>query len=186
VANLETILESERLWIEPLRAEHAGELFAILSDLRLYRFIPQDPPPTLASLEERFRRLQTRCSPRGDELWLNWVLRSKAEGGCMGRVQATIQPEDRAWLAYDLDAARWGQGFATEACARVIRSLFEDHGVARILAEVDTRNAASIRLLERLGFSRGELRRNADFFKGSTSDELTYSLERTPRAAPGG
>lgn len=180
--DLELVLETERLWIEPLRVPHAAELFAILADDRLYRFIPQDPPPSLASLEERFRRLETRKSPRGDELWLNWALRSKREGDCVGRVQATVRPDGTAWLAYDLSADRWNLGLATEACRRVVVSLFEEHDVTRILAEVDTRNVASIRLLERLGFVRQSLRRNADFFKGSASDELTYCLERPPPA----
>lgn len=60
----------------------------------------------------------------------------------------------------------------------MIRALFEDRGVDEITAEVDTRNLASIRLLERLGFRRGALREAADVLKGSTSDERSYHLAR--------
>jgi RimJ/RimL family protein N-acetyltransferase len=63
----------------------------------------------------------------------------------------------------------------------VIETLFSDFAVARILAEVDTRNLASMRLLDRLGFERGALKKDADSFKGSSSDEYTYVLSR---AAP--
>ncbi len=178
VTSGESVLETQRLWLEPLRASHAPEMFEVLSDPRLYEFIPEEPPLALLSLAERYRRLETRASPRGDEAWLNWILRSKAEGRCLGFVQATVRRDGSAQLAYELGAAYWGRGYATEACRRAIQALFEGYPVTRVFAEVDTRNAASIRLLERLGFRREALRQNADFFKGAASDEFTYGLNR--------
>lgn len=177
----EVVLETARLRLEPLRASHAAEMFELLSDTRLYTFIPRDSPPTLADLEARFRRLETRASPGGDEIWLNWVLRSKAEKTGLGRVEVTLRQDASVYLAYEIGAAFWRKGFATEACRRVVELLFEAYGSMRIVAEVDTRNTASIRLLERLGFERGVLRKNADVFKGATSDELTYTLSRPVR-----
>jgi [ribosomal protein S5]-alanine N-acetyltransferase len=45
----------------------------------------------------------------------------------------------------------WGQGFATEAVAAVIARAFA-HGLNAIKADVDPRNALSLRLLRKLGF----------------------------------
>jgi RimJ/RimL family protein N-acetyltransferase len=182
VADPEAVHDTGRLRLEPLRMAHASEMFEFLSDPRLYRFIPRDPPPTLASLVERFQRLETRTSAAGDEIWLNWVVRSKTDESCLGRVEVTIRQDASAYLAYEIAVASWSQGFATEACRRIIDVLFEAHGVRRIVAEVDTRNAASIRLLERLGFKRGALLEHADFFKGAQSDEWTYTLDATAGA----
>lgn len=173
----ECVFQTERLRLEPLRESHAVELFELLSDERMYFFVPQEPPPTPVALATRYKFLETRHSPEGDEEWLNWVVRSKSEGTCLGSVQVTIHRDGRAQLAYEIGVAHWRRGFATEACGRVIQALFDD-GITEVWAELDTRNLASIRLLERLGFRRGELRRNADFFKGSDSDEWTYSLAR--------
>jgi ribosomal-protein-alanine N-acetyltransferase len=103
---------------------------------------------------------------------INWVLRSKCEGAYLGSVQVTLRVDGRAQLAYQLGVPYWGRGFATEACRCVIQALF-DAGVREVWAELDTRNLASMSLLERLGFQRGALRRNADFFKGSPSHEWT-------------
>jgi [ribosomal protein S5]-alanine N-acetyltransferase len=86
-------------------------------------------------------------------------------------------------LAYELSPEFWGHGYATEACLRVIESLFTDYNVAEIMAEVDTRNEASCKLLERLSFKRITLRAGADFFKGESSDEYTYKLSRRTGAA---
>ncbi|WP_284947161.1 GNAT family N-acetyltransferase [Acidisoma cladoniae] len=47
----------------------------------------------------------------------------------------------------------WGQGYAQEAMAAVIARGFASH-VEAIVADVDPRNAASLRLLERLGFQQ--------------------------------
>ncbi len=170
--------ETERLLLEPLRGDHASELFELLSDERLYRHIPQDPPATLDALAARYRRLESRQSPSGDESWLNWAVRSKSAGVCMGRVEVTVRPDGRAILAYEIGPAFWRRGIATESCRRVIRALFEEAGVTEVVAEVDTRNMPSIRLLERLGFERGGFRPNADFFKGRASDEWSYRLSR--------
>ena len=66
---------------------------------------------------------------------------------------------------------------STEACARVIRALFEEFGATRIIAEIDTRNQASIGLAERLGFRRTGFKPAADHFKAAPSDEYRYELE---------
>lgn len=171
------VLETERLRLEPLVESHATDLFPLLSDPRMYAFIPQDPPEDLEALASRYRFLESRRSPEGDEKWLNWAVRSKVEGNCLGTVQVTIRPDRRAQLAYEIGVPYWRRGYATEACLRLIQALF-DEGIAEVWAELDTRNAASIGLLERLGFVCGDLRRNADHFKGSDSDEWTYTLSR--------
>jgi RimJ/RimL family protein N-acetyltransferase len=56
--------------------------------------------------------------------------------------------------------------------------LFADYEAVEIIAEVDTRNEASCKLLERLSFERVAMRVGADFFKGERSDEYTYKLSR--------
>lgn len=170
--------ETERLLLEPLRAQHAAELFEVLSDEQLYRHIPQDPPVTLDALTERYRRLESRRSPGGEEQWLNWAVRSKSDRRCVGRIEVTVRPDGIALLAYEIGPAFWQRGIATEACRRVIRALFEEGDVTTVHAEVDTRNLPSIRLLERLGFERSGFRANADFFKGRASDEWSYRLTR--------
>lgn len=47
----------------------------------------------------------------------------------------------------------WGQGFASEAMRAVLARGFAEHGLDRAAADVDPRNASSLRLLARLGFA---------------------------------
>ena len=55
--------------------------------------------------------------------------------------------------------------------------LCNEAGLTTASALVDTRNAKSIALLERLGFVRTRVIKDADFFKGASSDEYEYQLE---------
>jgi RimJ/RimL family protein N-acetyltransferase len=57
-------------------------------------------------------------------------------------------------LLYALAPAMWGFGYATEAAAAVLRDAFGRVRVPRVVARTDVPNAASIRVLERLGMRR--------------------------------
>jgi [ribosomal protein S5]-alanine N-acetyltransferase len=173
----ETRLETERLLLEPLCECHAKYLFPLLADPQIYAFIPQDPPKSLAELQTRYKRLETRHSPTGDELWLNWAIYLKTKKQYAGRVEATLGADKTGYLAYELSPKFWGLGYATEACQQVIKILFIEYPITEIIAEVDTRNVASYKLLERLSFERVRLKERADFFKGAYSDEYVYRLK---------
>jgi len=179
VDDLQQALETRRLLLEPLVAQHAAALFEALQATELYVFIPQDPPASLQRLEERYLALASRTSPDGQEMWLNWVMRQRATGAYVGMVEASVHADRTATLAYMVFPPFWRQGFAKEACGRVVASLFDEYRVSRIAAEIDTRNAASVHLVEALGFARATVTSGADFFKGSLSDEYRYE-----RSAP--
>lgn len=162
--------------LEPLLKSHAPELFAALSDPAHYAFIPQDPPASVALLSERYERWEARRSPDGFELWLNWLIRLPA-GEAAGLVQATGKPDGSVAIAYELSNAFGGRGLATRAVHRMLRHLRDDAGFVTATALVDTRNTKSVKLLERLGFTRARFIKDADFFKGSPSDEYGYELD---------
>jgi hypothetical protein len=83
-------LETAALTLEPQRAQHAAEMFAVLSDPAIYEYENQ-PPASLEALRRRYAALESRRSPDGREQWLNWVIRLPA-GEPIGYVQATVYP----------------------------------------------------------------------------------------------
>ncbi|HEY7340626.1 MAG TPA: GNAT family protein [Ktedonobacterales bacterium] len=174
--DVELPLETPRLLLEPLVVGHATLLFEALHSSDLYTYIPQDPPSSLEALKTRYAALSSRRSPDGQEVWLNWALRQRETGAYVGTVQATVRADHTALLAYMIFVPFWRQGYAREGCARVLAHLFEDYHVSRVAAEIDTRNIASIRLIEALGFTRVATTPRADFFKGAVSDEYRYEL----------
>lgn len=167
-------LTTARLFLEPLNATHASALYPLLLDERLYTYIPQEPPSSVKAVSARYRRLATRRSPDGQQIWLNWVAYRRADQTFVGTFQATINPDQTALLAYMIFTQRQGQGYAREGGERVIEHLVRGYNVRLIVAEIDTRNRASIGVVESLGFARVAERLAADFFKGTVSDEYRY------------
>jgi RimJ/RimL family protein N-acetyltransferase len=146
----------------------------LLQDPSIYAFIPTEPPSSLSALKDRYARLATRHSADRSEIWLNWAVRVVASDEYAGTVQATVRTDESAVIAYELGAEFRGRGYATEACEAVIAELVASYAINRIAAFVDTRNVASMRLLERLGFHRMRHIPDADFFKGASSDEYEF------------
>jgi len=56
-------------------------------------------------------------------------------------------------ISYLLLPGFWGRGLATAAVAQMRQDAIQTLGLSRVVAETQAANAASIRLLERLGFS---------------------------------
>ena len=141
-----------RIRLEPLMESHAPSLFPLLRDESLWEFTDEAPPESLLALRARYRRLESRRSADGTQLWLNWAI-ALSDGSVIGLLQATV-PADRASvaIAYVLGKPYWSQGFAYEAVSAMMASIEESLGVVEFLATVDCRNVASGRLLGRLGF----------------------------------
>lgn len=172
-------IETPRLTLEPLVVAHAEALYSALQAPDLYRFIPQDPPQSVEWLAARYARLAMRHAPDNAEIWLNWASRLRESDVYVGTVQATVFADHTALLAYEVFPPYWHRGFAREACAHVLAHLVAEYGVSRVAAEIDTRNAASIHLVEALGFTRVAMTPHADFFKGAPSDEYRYEWSAT-------
>jgi RimJ/RimL family protein N-acetyltransferase len=157
-------------------------MFAGLCDPSLYAYQTDEPPRDVASLRARYARLASGHS--SDELayWLNWILVRRDDGAAAGYVQATVDKNRAsAVIGYLVLPAQQRRGFGGEAVAAMVRQLFAA-GVGRLRAVVDVRNAASIALVERLGFLRMRTFRSDDVIGGVHGFDHEYVL-RPPRAA---
>ena len=166
-------LQTARLRLEPQVAAHAAVMMHLLSDPAVHRFLPTDPPTDEDVLRQRLERLECRRSPDGHEDWLNWLVFQGTTA--IGVVQATVRrAEGAAEVAYIFEPGAWGQGYATEAMQALLAHLRRDVGIRHFSANIDTRNLASQRLVERLGFVRVGQIKDAEVFKGTSSDEHVY------------
>src|SRR2546427_1046077 len=114
------VIQTGCLTLEPQTAVHAEEMFAVLSDPAIYEYENQ-PPPSLEWLRTRFTKLESRLSANGREQWLNWVIRLPTSE-LIGYVQATVHPNHRAAIAYDLSSAYWGRGLAPSRSSDDLRA----------------------------------------------------------------
>lgn len=182
-----TTLQIEDLALQPLAAAHAEMVYEALQDARIYAFIPQDPPDSLDALKRRYARLQVGASPDGAERWLNWVVFVPDGPVPVGTVQATVRPGETALIAYTIFPDHWRRGYGRTATRAVIDHVFSRLDIRSVTARIDTRNQRSIRLVEALGLVRTGAFKDADFFKGASSDEYEYAMSRGmwERSRPG-
>ena len=96
----------------------------------------------------------------------------------VGTFQATLPKGKAGSFAYVVFPSFWRKGYAREMARCVVSHLFQTYDQSALYAEIDTRNLASIRLVESLGLKRVSTTQAADFFKGASSDEYTYSVSR--------
>ncbi len=89
----------------------------------------------------------------------------------------------QAEIGFTLCAEYQGLGYGREAVTRLLDHLFADRGLHKVSAECDARNAASARLLTRVGFLREGLRRSHTWIKGEWTDDLEFGLLASRSAA---
>jgi len=103
----------------------------------------------------------------------------RAEGGpvigdLMLRYVSAVHRQAEIGYIFHPDAQ--GQGFATEATAAVIDLAFGQLGVHRVFGQIDGRNVASARVLERLGMRREAHLVENEWVKGEWTDEVIYGV----------
>lgn len=117
-------IATARLDLLPLRAGHAEEMAAVLSDPALHTYIGGSPD-TPRALRSRYERL-TAGSPDPAVSWLNWVIRLRDEACLTGTVQATLAPSGRGTLAevaWVVGTPWQGRGIAGEAARGLVEWL---------------------------------------------------------------
>lgn len=100
-------------------------------------------------------------------------------GQVIGRVTLDVDQVNLvATLGYGVSRQHWGQGIASEAAAVVAQYAFSRLGMAKLCARVDPRNAASVRVLEKLGMQREGVLRAQVVRCGERADRALYGLLR--------
>lgn len=147
-------LSTSRLWLEPLRVDHADEMAPLLDDPDLHAFIGGEPA-TPEGLRERYRRQVVGRSADGAQRWLNWVLRRRDDGRVVGTVQATVAEDAEgvsAEVAWVVGSRHQNQGYAREAAEAMITWLRHE-GTETIVAHVNPRHLASVAVARAVGLA---------------------------------
>jgi [ribosomal protein S5]-alanine N-acetyltransferase len=181
-------LRTARLLLRPLNGADADALFALHSSAYVLRFWDA-PPWSEYARAEQFIAACERMAEEGNGVRL--AIDRVSDNTFIGwSGLARWNPDYRsASMGYCLDDAAWGHGYATEAGHALLQWAFDTLDLNRVQAETDTRNAASARVLEKLGFVREGTLREDCIVNGEVSDSWLYGLIRrqwppTPEPSP--
>ena len=145
------LLHTERLHLEILHENHADEMFDVLRDPAIYRYM-DGRPSTSEELRQQYKRQSSNWDGRPAS-WHTWIIREKQTNTAIGYIQATVNHTERnAELAWVLSPLWTGKRYSSEAARRVMKELHGGGLVSTFTCTIDQRNAPSQRLAESLGF----------------------------------
>ncbi len=136
------MIVTERLLLRRARCEDLGDLHRVFADPRAMRYWDRLPHADIAETRRWLQGMIAFDPAQTDDFVVEPDGRAIGKAGCwrLGEIGFILHPD------------HWGQGLAREALEAVIPHVFATLPVDRLEADVDPRNAASLRLLGRLGF----------------------------------
>ncbi len=143
------------LCLRRLRYEDAEEIFfTYASKSEATRFLSW---PTHQSLADTRRFLRQAVSAWNAGLDYTYAIRLAGTNRLAGSIGAIVKGSE-VQVGYVVSPALWGRGIATAACGVVSSLLKKMSPVTRVWTFVDAENVASMRVLEKCGWLRSELK----------------------------
>lgn len=178
-------IATDRLALRAFTPADFDPVFAMQSDVEVARYLEWGPRTRDEVAESLAMKMAATAIEReGDHLSLAVMLPDTGElvgDVVLGFVSAEHR---RGEIGFIVHPDHGGQGYTTEASEVLLRIAFEELGLRRVIGQVESRNVASIRVLEKLGMRREAHLVENVFVKDEWQDELIYAiLEREWRGA---
>jgi ribosomal-protein-alanine N-acetyltransferase len=161
------VLNTQRLVLRPMQLSDSAALHEWMSDPEVMRYW-STPPHADETITSRWVSESVTAMRKGEATEYVVLERNRM----IGRVGLF----DNRSIGYYFGRPHWNRGYATEALQAFIDLVFEGNEVKEIHADIDPRNAASLRLLERLGFTRTGYARRTIEVNGEWCDSVYLKL----------
>lgn len=171
------MINTERLLLRAYTLPDAPAMQRLVSAREVALNTLRIPHPYPEGEAERWILSHGEDPENGDRVFA-MILRDVDE--LVGTIGLHMKPDnDSAEIGYWIGVPYWGQGFATEAAAAVLRYGFENFPLNRIYAQHFSRNAASGRVLQKIGMRyEGTLRQHVKKW-GEYIDLECYGILRS-------
>jgi [ribosomal protein S5]-alanine N-acetyltransferase len=165
-------LEGTRCIVRPWRNKDARALVRYANNINVAKQLrDRFPHPYTVEAARTFLDHVVDVHPE-----TNFAIEANGEAaGGIGFAPATDVERYSAEVGYWLGEPFWGRGIATEALSLITDYVFEHHNLLRMFALPFAGNTASVRVLEKAGYSlEGRLRQSSVKF-GRPCDQLIYA-----------
>jgi RimJ/RimL family protein N-acetyltransferase len=180
-----SILETERLILRDFALSDWEALNALVSEPAVTRFMH------FASWNEEkrhqwlMRMVQEASTPHPDTD--NWAITLRSNGQLIGWLFIGSRHEEATagtrGCGYAVDERFWGKGYMTEALRAALTYEFTVLGTQRIVAECDSPNLASARVMQKSGMAYEGTFYDADF-EGNWAERQHYQIRSPAIKAP--
>jgi len=169
------VIEASRVRLRHLEESDTDSLFEIFSDEKALRFWSTPPFKERAEAAELLTEIHD--SFREKSLF-QWGIARKSDDKIIG-TSTLFRLDDqsrRAEIGYILNRRFWGRGYVNEALRALLGFAFEKMNLHRVEADIDPRNTASRKVVERLGFQKEGHLRERWIVDDEIQDTLFYGL----------
>ena len=170
-------LETARLILRSFQEQDIEPFRLYRSDPEVARYQGWEMPFSLEQATRFVTDMNSR-TPGEPGQWYQIALELKTTGEMIGDCAflRLLEDDSQAEIAFTLARQFQGQGYAAEAVSRLIGYLFCDLKLHRIRANCDPDNAASSRLLQRIGMRHEGRFVESLWFKGCWASEDWYAI----------
>ena len=144
-------LTTKALELRPCTPEDLDVLYSLWTDPEVRRFLFDDREISREEAHGFLARSEDCFREEGYGLWLFFERGEQSVGGFSGLLRS---PDGEASLLFGTRPDLWGRGYAFQAATAVVDHALLTLGLARVVADVDEPNRASVRVLEKLGMRR--------------------------------
>ena len=169
------VLPTARLILRPFRNGDSAALFDIFSDAEVVRFWSGAAWTDIKQAQQMIEESRQDVSSSGIVRYGIALAETDVLIGICN-LRGFFEQNRRCELGYALGRAWWGRGFAAEALEALLGYAFGPLDLNRIEADIDPRNDASARLLERLGFRQEGYMPERWIVHGEKADTAFYGL----------
>ena len=139
------IFKTERCFIKPIDVGDKTDLLRLCDDSDVWKYLGGQ-----GTAEHNRKNIEyigkTNITDR-------WVVRSKTDNTFLGEISLTPHHDgDDIEISYLFLSDHWGKGYASETVRAVIQFAFNEKKLNRLVAETQSANFISCKLLEKLGF----------------------------------
>ena len=170
-------LFTPRLRLRWMEASDAEAHYAVFSDAEVARYWSSGPWTALDQAHEHITATQAAYAD-GSGMRLGIALRETGELIGNASLHRFVDTSRRCELGYALARAHWGYGYVSEALRALLDYGFTALDLNRIEADIDPRNTASARVLEKLGFRKEGYMPERWIVQGEPADTVYYGLLR--------
>ncbi len=173
-------LKTKRLILRRIRKSDANEMFEIYSNEAVMKHFGRNPYKSLHEAEENIKRIKTAFK-KGEGI--RWAITLKGNDKLIGSagIWRLMKEHFRGEVGYELSPEYWKKGIMFEALSGIINFGFKKMNLHTIEANLDPKNIASVKLLEKSGFKKEGHTKESFFFNNRFEDTGIYSLIRSKK-----
>ena len=145
------IFETERLKVRDLNLKDIEDFHEMESNPKVMRYTGTSPKTRKENQLDLEQVVACYTQP-SNEFWV-WAVERKSDGEFIGTC-AIVKSDprqnypDKNEIGFRFLEKFWGQGYGKEIVPALIQYAFEKKGIKELIAEVDERNIASVRILD--------------------------------------